>query len=520
MPATLTCHNCGQELTGGYNNTVETPFPDLLQLVNNRVFPAALSEIAHAAVSAADQDILRLEAELRRKRSERRAFVIAHKAFISPIRRTPPEIITEIFLHYVEGNLRSPVPLASICKRLRFIALSSPQLWASFRMSINHNNVESQTALAEMCLSRAGKYPLNINLESHYELSVNQIPAYEFTTMKPLMDAFVARCEQWRTIELTLPPDLIKYLSEGATNGLDRLEKLTLGHNVYEEETIPMCFLAMPRLRSLEIAWLYDPTPQLPWQQLQELSFTAITTAQACLDVLIAASTLQKCQLGLLLTQMENIQALPSIALPLLRCMSITLYNRVNLSHFLSAISLPAIEELSIAEANHHTSEGHPPEFIGIADAIVSMISHGSLLKLTLDLPSPTWYATPANTISILRAVPKLLEITLIGTTAQVLSREFVDQFNPQDGCLVPGLQTLNMAASWQPLDLSIAVDMIEGRCLSNHQSSLKQVVLRGQYMKYALNGRPALQSRLLLVKRHSGIDVQLLSLSLEDMEI
>ncbi|KZP22127.1 hypothetical protein FIBSPDRAFT_1043828 [Athelia psychrophila] len=163
-----------------------------------------------------------------------------------------------------------------------------------------------------------------------------------------------------------------------------------------------MCFLAMPRLRSLEIAWLYDPTPQLPWQQLQELSFTAITTAQACLDVLIAASTLQKCQLGLLLTQMENIQALPSIALPLLRCMSITLYNRVNLSHFLSAIALPAIEELSIAEANHHTSEGHPPEFIGIADAIVSMISHGSLLKLTLDLPSPTWYATPANTISIL----------------------------------------------------------------------------------------------------------------------
>ncbi|KZP22128.1 hypothetical protein FIBSPDRAFT_860023 [Athelia psychrophila] len=76
------------------------------------------------------------------------------------------------------------------------------------------------------------------------------------------------------------------------------------------------------------------------------------------------------------------------------------------------------------------------------------------------------------------------------------------------------------MAASWQQLDLSIAVDMIEGRCLPNHQSSLKQVVLRGQYMKYALNGRPALQSRLLLVKRHSRIDVQLLSLSLEDMAI
>ncbi|KZP22108.1 hypothetical protein FIBSPDRAFT_1043811 [Athelia psychrophila] len=410
MPATLTCRNCGHELTGAYNKTVETPFPDLLKLESNRVLPATLSDIAHAAVSAADQDILCLEVELRRKRSERRAFVVAHKVFISPIRRTPPEIITEIFLHYVEGDLRSPVPLASICKRLRSIALSSPQLWASFRMTVTHDDVESQTALADMCLSRAGKCPLDINLESHDELRVNLIPPDAFAAMKPLMDTLVARCEQWWTVELTLPSNLIKYLLEGATNRLERLEKLTLDNGCYEEESIPICFPTMPRLRSLQFAWLFVPTPQLPWQQLQELSFETSLTAQACLDVLKAASSLQKCQLGLMLTEVPNIHTLPSITLPLLRCMSISVYDRANLSHFLSAISLPAIEELYIATPTDHLcSDDPPPALVGIADAIVSMISHGSLLKLTLDLPSPTWYATPANTISILRAAPKLL---------------------------------------------------------------------------------------------------------------
>ncbi|KZP02648.1 hypothetical protein FIBSPDRAFT_711784, partial [Athelia psychrophila] len=79
--------------------------------------------------------ILHLESkisELRKEREARLAFAIAHKALVSPLRRTPPEIFTQIFLHCVEENLEhpmTPIHLASICSRWRSIALSSPQLW-------------------------------------------------------------------------------------------------------------------------------------------------------------------------------------------------------------------------------------------------------------------------------------------------------------------------------------------------------------------------------------------------------
>ncbi|KZP22093.1 hypothetical protein FIBSPDRAFT_687916, partial [Athelia psychrophila] len=108
-------------------------------LDSNVVLPSSQTNVIASSISSAlrdvsqlDQDILRLENtlhELRRKRDEMKSFTLAHKTLVSPIRRVPPEIITEVFLHSADGNLGSPLLLASICSRWRSIALSSPQLW-------------------------------------------------------------------------------------------------------------------------------------------------------------------------------------------------------------------------------------------------------------------------------------------------------------------------------------------------------------------------------------------------------
>ncbi|KZP02992.1 hypothetical protein FIBSPDRAFT_685651, partial [Athelia psychrophila] len=108
-------------------------------LDSNLVLPSSQTDVIASSISSAlrdvlqlDQDILRLENtlhELCRKRDEMHSFVMAHKALVSPIRRVPPEIITEVFLYSAEGNLESPIFLASICSRWRSIALSSPQFW-------------------------------------------------------------------------------------------------------------------------------------------------------------------------------------------------------------------------------------------------------------------------------------------------------------------------------------------------------------------------------------------------------
>ncbi|KZP22084.1 hypothetical protein FIBSPDRAFT_825072, partial [Athelia psychrophila] len=139
MPATLICCNCGHDLTRPDLKPLESPFPGLLNLDSNVVLPSSQTNIIASMISSAlwdvlqlDQDILRLEntiGELCRKRDEIQSFAIAHKALVSPIRQVPPEVITEVFLHSVEGNHESPLLLASICRRWRLIALSSPQIW-------------------------------------------------------------------------------------------------------------------------------------------------------------------------------------------------------------------------------------------------------------------------------------------------------------------------------------------------------------------------------------------------------
>ncbi|KZP22107.1 hypothetical protein FIBSPDRAFT_953196 [Athelia psychrophila] len=472
MPATLSCCNCGYDLAVPDIKPLEHPFPELINLGSNHVLTPPQSDIIFGSISSALHDIAQLEqgifylenriSELRLEREERLAFATAHKALVSPLRRTPPEIFTEIFLHCVGGSLEHPNPtlLASICSRWRSIALSSPELWASLRLIIKPHNLESQTALATMWLSRAGTHPLSICLDT-----IGTIGREPSPDVQSLMDVLLARCEQWRTLELTLPTDLIKSLL-GATNRLDRLEKLTLGDNLVWDviqSDISGMFATAPRLRSLKLLHLFD-LPQLPWRHLRELFMNGEISAHSCLDVLKTTFSLQKCDFFIMFTDRQSTHAPSSITLPMLQSLSVgfTRGAEGDLPYFLSAMCLPSIQELSIS-ANDPAAPFTTPEFPSlVADALVSVIAHGSLLKLALGLPSPA-QITPASTISILRAAPKLLELTLMDGTALVLnSQVFIDYFNAPDAHLVPNLQTLDFECL-SGLDISTALGMIEG---------------------------------------------------------
>ncbi|KAJ7739686.1 hypothetical protein DFH07DRAFT_892367, partial [Mycena maculata] len=62
-----------------------------------------------------------------------------HKVFIAPIRRIPPELLAEVFMHSVDLEARAahthpnpitpPLILGEICREWRAIALSTPRLW-------------------------------------------------------------------------------------------------------------------------------------------------------------------------------------------------------------------------------------------------------------------------------------------------------------------------------------------------------------------------------------------------------
>ncbi|KAJ6581782.1 hypothetical protein B0H19DRAFT_884580, partial [Mycena capillaripes] len=86
-----------------------------------------------------DDEIADLQKAIRKLAEERDgldAFVAAHQALISPVRRLPLDIIQDIFIacipthrNCVMSASEAPVLLGRICSSWRAISLSTPRIW-------------------------------------------------------------------------------------------------------------------------------------------------------------------------------------------------------------------------------------------------------------------------------------------------------------------------------------------------------------------------------------------------------
>ncbi|KAJ6600956.1 hypothetical protein DFH09DRAFT_1126327, partial [Mycena vulgaris] len=112
------------------------------------------------------------------------AYVAAHKALISPVRRLPLDIIQEIFIacmpthrNCVMSAREAPVLLGRICSSWRAISLATPRLWASlhivepirpvhsFPYALFEAKLTQRLETAKTWLNRSGQCPLSISLE-------------------------------------------------------------------------------------------------------------------------------------------------------------------------------------------------------------------------------------------------------------------------------------------------------------------------------------------------------------------
>ncbi|KAJ6594712.1 hypothetical protein B0H19DRAFT_1009754, partial [Mycena capillaripes] len=111
------------------------------------------------------------------------AFVEAHKALISPVRRLPLDIIQEIFVacipihrNCVMSASEPPILLGRICSSWRAISLSTPRLWARLHIAeppltfgpaaeLHDKKAAQRLEITEMWLGRSGQCPLSISLQ-------------------------------------------------------------------------------------------------------------------------------------------------------------------------------------------------------------------------------------------------------------------------------------------------------------------------------------------------------------------
>jgi hypothetical protein len=225
-------------------------------------------------ISHIDEEIHRLHLLLQpllRDRGKVHAFREAHRQLLSPSRRIPPEIWSEVFVHclpagkFVEINVQeAPMLLAQVSSLWRSIVLSTPRLWNSISVGgCNGVVLTSKTTLISTWLGRSGNLPLSIEI---IEMALPD-PQRE----ENFMNAFIPFTPQIKNLTMSAPQSMIQRLvgnrdisrltnlNIAITNDGDGLQPLNIS-----DSAIHICHLSIS-----QYGFGLD-TFHFPWAQLTE----------------------------------------------------------------------------------------------------------------------------------------------------------------------------------------------------------------------------------------------------------
>ncbi|KAJ7093664.1 hypothetical protein C8R44DRAFT_989832 [Mycena epipterygia] len=417
-------------------------------LHNHHPPPSASASSLRHHLAAIDDKIACLEAQLTLLRSERDVLSRALNSIVYTILTIPPELTTEIFGYCVHDNgcsaramIRNALTVASVCRAWRAIAISSGALWNNIQSLLHfaRTNIDSTQKLLEMCLSRSGNLPLDLDL-AIWRSSESQSDPIMLLLTQHLSQCVNLRLELDKTI--SFPVDHFK-------GPLCSLKKLDIdrpwSRRIAQQTTITI-FLDAPQLREAHIACLSLSQISLPWIQLTNLHLRRQSLAQ-CFDILGQTPILEVLVMDPRLnsTGAQDPITAPPHVLP--RLCSIELYARGS-EVFLQHLTLPILEHLSLCLS----SEG--------VTRVKSLVARSrcSVRALTL-------YDTRSSTTNdCIRSLPSLRVLTL--GSLQWSSSQFNQFFNcmTEDG-LVPALESLNLQVwNHSVVDVRSLADMISAR--------------------------------------------------------
>ncbi|KAK7462300.1 hypothetical protein VKT23_007901 [Stygiomarasmius scandens] len=190
----------------------------LQQYLSNRVQEPVMipPQILSVALEALETEGKRVE-ELKTQQAEIAAslrlsqhHIAAIRNLLTPIRRMPPETLTEIFLHYIQSGdgldsqdsekrrlgslvyLPPALVLSQVCWSWRRIVETQPCLWAKLRFSIRKRFPDPE--LLSDWLRRSGSLPLDIDIR-----------AVKYAYPKPsedFLNTLLLMSVRWRSLQL------------------------------------------------------------------------------------------------------------------------------------------------------------------------------------------------------------------------------------------------------------------------------------------------------------------------------
>ncbi|ESK95825.1 hypothetical protein Moror_12437 [Moniliophthora roreri MCA 2997] len=436
---------------------MDTPFNHLVG-TNNAPSPEELEEIRNLVRKPEEQVRLLNEkiSQLQAQRDKLQSFIDCHRVLLSPARRIPRDIISEVFLHCLPTDslpVRSigeaPLLLTTICRSWREIALTTPRLWRAFHFVFPvagnildddfRSLFQARKQGLQLWLERARSVPLTLSLYMQNGPPKPRRVRDELQRMYPeFLDIVLQYSSQWKRLHLQgLPIEFLPALRRVVAGDVPLLDSLSLANNAYEfsspwrsSEVDEYPFLNLIRasqsLRVMHLRYerLGDPF-NLPirWGELTELSMSLYSTSFPTRDpaklihkLAQACQSLRKCALDISLPSeaidFEDVHP-QSHTWPCLLEFNLNMgFSLRALKRFFSAISTPALSRFTLFIQGFATNLAETPAmypespFLGLI-----LRSNAHISFLDLDLP-----ISDKALIDSLQCMSSLTTLRLTGT--------------------------------------------------------------------------------------------------------
>ncbi|KAJ7649703.1 hypothetical protein FB45DRAFT_1148 [Roridomyces roridus] len=251
---------------------LQSPFPELL---SSNIAPStdAHSAIIYEAIQKARMDAARVETafvQLSARRSELNDFIRKNSSILSPIRRFPAEILSQIFGRCVRPNdtfnprRHAAWVVARVCRRWRAVALDTPELWCHFVVPDSRFPQLPQRNLETLL-------KMQLNRSRHAQLSIELAAG---PTMLDVMDILAASA-RWGAVTLLNEAQFHRFAKHHSAH-YPQLQRLCFSEpDTMQRSRTPSLPLDADMVNSLpaltELLWdapIFRKQLMLPWAQL------------------------------------------------------------------------------------------------------------------------------------------------------------------------------------------------------------------------------------------------------------
>ncbi|KAF9074401.1 hypothetical protein BDP27DRAFT_1317024 [Rhodocollybia butyracea] len=403
------------------------------------------------------------------KRDHVISMIETYRNVLHPIRRTPPEVLLEIFSYCVDfvdtdrpemclginslDTRNAPWNLGQVCKYWRSIVLECPRLWCS--LSIDLSKLQHADTVKRQKLENA-----TVILLSHYLRRSKDCPltiaVFSHVAMHPLLSILCASSHRWYNVLLSLPAEGFAPLTS-MRGCLPKLKLLHLRNFVSLENiwsTMPMvdAFEYTPNLLGVRAHEIPNIATRvlLPWDQISHCSSNYTPNGDLRHATLLCAGYGP----SLSITPLKH---------SFLTCLTVDLIRRSSpdlIGQLLGALTLPSLRSLRLSVSSRHFPRPDVRPIVRLIER-----SNCSLIKMRLKGFETSVEQDDSPFRSLMTAVQNSIQILCLENFPNSLLSALMATQDPDDPPLLPLLRHLRVSGICPvELDQILFVTMVESR--------------------------------------------------------